>query len=393
MSTKLIPTGLYFTGNHWYAERLGSGHPNPFTSSMEKVLAYEADKARLLHEHAGDVGLGSADPKPRRFAPQHDARLICATAFGAPYPQWDETSASFWLPEKGGIFGELETVKEIEEIPIPRWEENVLVQESIAKWEEFRSAVGEEQAAATPLRWREHEWTHPITRKRYQFSGLPSFLDLGSFLMGSEDYMVLLATDPPLANAFLRKCFEIAFSLSEFLRRACGRPLKGWCSMGGDNSCLVSPEIYRTYAMKYDTLAREAYGSLPRNLHSCGASKHLYEVWSEYPEREQIVLMQTRAMPGAMKPLRDSLPHTFVQLTVHQPQVDFEREAPERVKELVWQCAEDMGFRETSILVIFSEIDESVKVNVRAFREAGKEVNEEAGQRATGTATCVAGAH
>jgi hypothetical protein len=139
--------------------------------------------------------------------------------------------------------------------------------------------------------------------------------------------------------------------------------------------------MYRTHAMGFDRLVREKCGNLPRNLHSCGASRHLYPVWREYPEREQIVVMQTRAIPGAMKPLRESLPHTFIELTIHQPQIDFERERPERIKALVWEFAEALEFRDMSLTVLFSKDDAHCKTNLAAFFEAGREVNAEAERR------------
>ena len=145
--------------------------------------------------------------------------------------------------------------------------------------------------------------------------------------------------------------------------------------MGGDNSCLVSADMFRDYGMAFDHLVREKCGNVPRNLHSCGASKHLYEVWGEYPEKDQIVVMQTRAIPGAMAPLRKSLPQTTIQLTIHQPQVDFERESPQRIRDLVWGLAEAMECRDCRITVIFTTVDEQCKANLAAFYEAADEVN------------------
>ena len=62
-------------------------------------------------------------------------------------------------------------------------------------------------------------------------------------------------------------------------------------------------------------------------------------------------------------------------MTIHQPQVDFERESPARIKELVWELAEAMEFRDASIKVIFSSVDEGCKRNLRAFVEAVADVN------------------
>jgi hypothetical protein len=365
----------------WFVEKLGRGRPNPVTTSLADVASYEQDRARITYEHLGELGLGRPDPALEYAVPQHDGRNVIAAAFGAAYPEWDELSGCFILPLNAHPWAGLDTVAAVERLPVPDWEQNPLVQENRRKWEETKALIGPESAAQMPLNWTELEWTHPRTGQSYRMSCFPSFLDLGGFLMGSTEFLSVLAADPELAEALLRKCFELSASYSDCMCEIYGRPRTSWCSLGGDNSCLVSADMYRAYAMAFDKLVRRKCGNVPRNLHSCGASKHLYEVWREYPEREQIVLMQTRAIPGAINPLRASLPGTYIQLTIHQPQVDFERETPDRIKTLVWELAEALDFRDISLTVLFSKVDAQCKANLAAFFEAGREVNAEAQRR------------
>jgi hypothetical protein len=365
----------------WFFEKLGRGRPNPVATSLADMARYEQDRARVVHAHLGEFGMGSPDPQPWYTVPQHDGRNIIAAAFGAGYPDWDELSGSFVLPLNAHPWAGLDSVAAVERLPIPDWEQNPLVRENQRKWAEIQALVGPEQAAQMPLNWTELQSVHPRTGQRYRMSVFPGFLDLGGFLMGSTEFLTVLAAEPELAGALLRKCFELSASYSDCMCRLYNRPRTAWCSLGGDNSCLVSADMYRTHAMGFDRLVREKCGNLPRNLHSCGASRHLYPVWREYPEREQIVVMQTRAIPGAMKPLRESLPHTFIELTIHQPQIDFERERPERIKALVWEFAEALEFRDMSLTVLFSKDDAHCKTNLAAFFEAGREVNAEAERR------------
>jgi hypothetical protein len=370
-----IQVGTWFSANHWIAEQLGRGIPNPFQTSPEEMVDYNRARSRFLYDVLGEFGIGSPDPAPSVAVPQHDGRLICATAYGAPYPLWDSNSNSFWPGGDVHVWSDLSDAREVARIPIPNWEENPLVQENLRAWQQVVERVGSDVAREMPLHWTELDWSHPSTGVRYRFGVFPSFLDLGGFLVGSTRFLTILAADPDLAHALMDKCFELSASYADYMCRLYDRPREGWCSMGGDNSCLVSAQTYRRYGMGFDRLVREKCGNVPRNLHSCGPSKHLYGVWAEYPEREQIVLMQTRAIPGAMQPLRCALPHTYIQLTIHQPQVDFERETPERVKALVWELAEAMQFRDLSISVIFSAVDERCKANLRALYEAADEIN------------------
>jgi hypothetical protein len=372
-----IQVGTWFSANHWFAEKLGRGVPNPFTATLDDMARYEQERARLTHKVLGEFGLGSPDPEPSFQVPQHDGRLICATAYGAPYPTWNANTNSFWLDKSTHVWADLKEPAEVAKISIPNWEENVLVQENIAAWDRVQEKVGADRARELALNWTELRWTHSATGESYRFSVFPSFLDLGGFLMGSTSFLTTLAADPELAHALMHKCFELSASYSDFMCDLYDRPRTGWCSMGGDNSCLVSAAMYREYGMAFDDMVRKKCGNIPRNLHSCGASKHLYEIWGEYAEREQIVVMQTRAIPGMMSPLRKSLPDTYTQLTIHQPQVDFERESPERIREFVWQFAEAMDYRDASITVIFTTIDDQCKANLAAFYEAAEQINSE----------------
>lgn len=379
-----IAGGIWPVGP-WIAEALGEGAPNPFTTPFDEQGRYFQRRQRLLHERGGDLGFGSPDPDPWFSVPQHDGRIVIATAYGAPYPGWDGASGSFWPGGGGHVWEGLATVADVEAIAVPDWDRNPLVQESRQVWETLRREVGPEALAQRSLDWTDWWWRHPGSGETYRFSVFPSFLDLGAFLMGPSAFLTALATDPELGQALLCKCYEISASYSDAMCELYGRPRTAWCSMGGDNSCLVSAGMYRDYAMPFDALVRGKCGNIPRNLHSCGASRHLYDVWAEYPERERIVVMQTRAVAESMAGLRRALPETYIELTIHQPQFDFERESPDRVRELVWRLAEEMGFRDASLTVIVSRLDDQTRANIVAFQDTVKAVNAEAERRNAST--------
>ena len=373
---KLIDGGVWVLDAAFHAQ--GLRRPNPFTSSLDAVSEAGAEYSRLLCRALGELEMGERQPEPQLSVPQHDGRVVCATAFGAPYPTWDPLSASWWLDAGWQAWPGLQTAREAEEIPIPDWSKNPLVCEMAAKWREVQSRVGAEQAAKLSLPWTSFPWTHPRTGQTRNMSVFMTFVDLGGFLLGSTRFLTMLAAEPELAAALMRKCFELSVSYSRFMDRLYGKKREGVCTFGGDNSCLLSPAMYRAYAMGFDRLLAAECPGLWRNLHSCGPSSHLYALWGKYPDKDLIVLMQTRAIPGAMRPLRKALPSTVIQLTVHQPQFDFERARPDRVKALIWELAEAMEFRDGAIGVLVSSIDERVKANIRAFNEAIQEVNAEA---------------
>lgn len=379
--TPMIPLYLSLVQG-WYAERLGREMPDPFAVSPAEMGRYHQDRERAYFDALGDLGPGIPDPPLEIFTPQHDMRNIIAVAFGAPLPEWDGLSGSFWLSKDAHAWAGLSTMADIERIAIPDWEENPLVRQAARKWDEVQALLGDGAAKAIPSGWTHVPWRHPVSGLAYDFVIPPAFIDLGSFLMGCDDFFALLGTEPELADALLRRCFDISMSLKDYLVRLYRRSYTGWGCLGGDNACMLSPAMYRRYAQGFDALARAHYGNIPRVLHSCGASKHLYAVWAEYPERERIVLMQTRAIPGEMRALRAALPHTFLQLTIHQPQTDFERETPDTIRALVWEYADALEYRDMDITVILSRVDGRVRENLSALHDAMAGVNAEAGRRA-----------
>lgn len=360
----------------WFVSQIGAGHPNSFVSSLDEVAAYGQAKRRAAFAAASDIGLGCSDPEPVISPPQHDGRTMIAMEYGAPYPRWDEVSGTF-VPLKGSHpWGHIATLRDVEQVPLPTWEDNPLIEESATKWQEYVARVGPEAAGAVSLSWTHGLRRNPSTGRQFYSTSLPSFLDLGGFLMDHTEFMICLAAEPELAHALLEKISAVALSYTEKMGEIYDRPIQGWGSLGGDNSCLVAAEMYRDYAMRYDRLARERFGNLPRNLHSCGASGHLYEVWGEYPEREQIWTMQTRALPTGMKPLRQALPDTYLEITIHPPEFEFERETPDHVRELAWQLAEDAGFRGARFNALVSRLDDQCRSNAAVFFETVRDINE-----------------
>lgn len=350
-------------------DKMGRGMPNPFANSLEACAIYWQERERLMYELAGDLGLGQENPSLEYFIPQYDGRIIIATEYGAKNLQWDDENNSFWL-DKGGLWANLSSVKEIENIPLPVWEKNPLMQAGIKAFEEVQAKFGKDYARNCGMGgWTELQLNQPKEKKTYKFIHLPSFVDLGGYLLGEVEFLTLLAAEPELANALLKKCFLISLSYAKFCSRIYERPIQGWGSMAGDNSCLLSTDMYRQYAMAFDAMARQAFGNLPRNLHSCGASRQLYKIWSDYPEREQIIFLQTRALVGDISQIRKSLPNTFIQLTMYLPEIDLTRETQENIKNYVAQWAEGLGYQNFSIGAMASTLNDQVRENFYAINE------------------------
>jgi hypothetical protein len=216
-------------------------------------------------------------------------------------------------------------------------------------------------------RWREafpgdpapFDMLYPLTipGNRWMIAaGYPSFIDTGICLLGIANFLAVLAGDHPLADALEDKCFELITSYSDFLLSLAGRKIEGWMGFGGDVAAMLSPRLYERYGNGFDArlfeYIKSAHGAAhdaPWNLHSCGPSAHLYDVWGRHPHRMNIAVMQTRLIPGQVAKLRACLPVTHLDLTVHPGHFDFASASPHTVSEMIRQTVEDAGRREVGI--------------------------------------------
>jgi hypothetical protein len=357
----------------WFKKALGIEAPHPFKTDIDLLVEHEVNKSKMLHEHFPDLLLGEANPKAAYPIVQYDRRLVIASAFGGVEPVWKPDNASFWVDKHVGPWGDIKTANEVTRIKIPDWETVPLVQQMLEKWDQIQKKT--RYPIQEISEWMEFDCTNPYTQRTYRFSDFPTFIDLGHFLCGSTEFFTILAGEPDLARAMLEKCFELSTSFSDFRRKVYDRNLEAISSLGGDNSCNLSPDMYRQYAMAHDAMMIDRYGNLPCNLHSCGASSHLYDVWGTYPNKNNIVVMQTRGIPGELYRLRKALPDTLLQITIHQPQFDFENEAPDKIYTLVEHYARQADFHNLELVVVINDAGEHVDRNIRAFYRAIETVN------------------
>ncbi|OQA02431.1 MAG: methylcobalamin:coenzyme M methyltransferase [Planctomycetes bacterium ADurb.Bin401] len=362
--------GRVSLSSFWMQEEFGISEPNPFEMSLDNVVEHEAKKAKLLYEKFGQFGMGQKEPEMIYPALQHDGRNVCAYAYGSPYPTWDPKTGSFWHNRDFIPWPNLRTIQDVKKIKMPDWTKVYMVQEMLAKFEEMKKQTKYIIPKTPSLPWNKFGFTSP-SGKNYEFAHFMSFLDLGCFMCGEAEFFTILGGEEEIASALMDKCFELSTSYSEFMLKAYGQPsVTGISSFGGDNSCMLSPEMYKKYAIAYDRKIIEKYGDLPANLHSCGASAHLYEVWNEYPNLKNIVLMQTRGIPNELNRLRKALPYTFLEITLHQPQFDFENETPENIENIIEHYIEQADGRDIALVVVINRAGKQVDKNIEIFYKA-----------------------
>ena len=370
---KKIKGGIDFSQD-WYRQAFNINEPEPFSENPDAQLKRDELKSRLLGKRYADLPFFRGGGARRYRLPQYDGATVIMSAFGAPDPVWEESSASFWRSRDYKPWSNIKTADDAANIKVPVWDETGIIRRVKEKFEAVKEHAESGSAKFDPS-FNMYRWTNPDSGRAYKFTAFVSFIDLGPAMFGAEEFFSMLALEPKLCDVLLEKSFEISTSYSEYMLKTFGGSLDGICSFGGDYACMLSPQLYRRYAAKFDMMLAQRYGSMPYNLHSCGPSAHLYSVWGEYAVKDDIVLMQTRGIEGGLERLREALPDTYLQITIHQPQFDFEEEKPRSIRKLVESYAEQAGYHDLELTVIVSKNTDKADYNIRVFFETIDEIN------------------
>ena len=359
-----------FTAKWWLTE-YGIECKNPMEESLEEQIETKIRKSRLLYRRYGHLGIGEPDPKPPYDVPQYDGRIVIAGAYGGKRPSWAKDTACYWLDKSASALGHITSAREIAKIKIPNWDNNPLLNETFERYEKDKaSSYFKEGRVNYP--WTLSRYNDPRTKLTHQAAGYICAVDLAPFLFGDTAFFSVMAEDDDFTFAFLDKCYEIATDHTAYMAKRFGLDIgkMGWESIGGDYSCLLSPGLYEKFIKPYDLRRMEENNLHFINLHSCGASAHLYGVWGKYPNRESILLMQTRGIEGRLAHLRQCLPHTLIQLTLHQPQCDFENITAGEVERIVRSYAEEARYDNLELVVLVVQSGENTDANIEALCKA-----------------------
>lgn len=359
----------------WFHDKFGIAPPDPMRSSFDETIQYGVERQKRLYECFGDLGMGSPNPDPNSPLAYelYDRRIVIASAYGDVKLTWSGKNVCYWMERKNeSVWDDVKSPADVEAINIPDWESLPLVQEIIAKRDELdRSGF---PIITNSIPWHKQTWKCPATGETLLFPAFSGFLDMGQFLIGNDFFCCLV--EPDLTRSLMDKFFELSVSYHEFMATLFPFEMNAICTFGGDNSCNVSADMYRDYVIPYDMKFVDRYGNLPVNLHSCGPSSHLYDVWTEYPNLDRVVRMQTRGIREAFPKLRQVLPNTLLQITLHPPQFDFENESVENIRDEIRFYAEASECENIQLSALVTTDTDVVARNVRAFHEVVAEIND-----------------
>ena len=372
-----ITQNVWFTSG-WWLNQYGIECKNPMETSPEEQIEITFRKNKVLFEKFGHLGLGQEDPEPTYTVPQYDGRIVVASAFGGDWPSWEKESACYWYDKSDGVLGSITNATDIAKIKIPDWDNNPLLQETFERFSKDKTTSYFKEAKVS-YPWSIGSFYDYRTDLSHDSIAYISVVDLAPFLYGDTGFFSIIMEDEDIAFALLDKCYEISTSFSEYNLKQFGIDASNlsWSSIGGDYSCVMSPALYRKYIKPYDLRRNMESRNKYINLHSCGASSHLYDVWSEYPDKESILFMQTRGIEGRLAHLRSCLPHTLIQLTMHLPQFDFENVPQCAVERIVRSYANEAGYENLTLCVLVTNGGENSDRNIETlFRTVGQ-INQE----------------
>jgi hypothetical protein len=322
---------------------------------------------------------GPPSRPPSTWPGWYDSRDMIALALGAHEPRW--INGAWWHDRNTHALDGVNTLADVKRIPLPNWPQTPMVQRMLAARERWHQEHPEEAPPGLGI-------TCPIEvpgRGCLESIAYPSFVDLGVYLVGLTRFLTWLGGDPEVAEALLETFFRLSTTYVDFLFSLQPRPVEMLCGFGGDATCMLSPPLYRRYGAAWDQRLFDHFQrvyqtpeNLPCNLHSCGASGHLYEEWGQHPGRENITTVQTRLLPGQVKRLRESLPYTRLELTLHPPHFDPATATPEELVAVLLESARDAGFSNLGFTLFMAvhrpEQLARAAANIQAAEQAMEEV-------------------
>ncbi|MBI4026581.1 MAG: hypothetical protein HY360_16460 [Verrucomicrobia bacterium] len=355
-----------------------------FWEQMEREWGFSLKSLDKFFEDFGTpqsvrAARNSNQPKPSGTWPGwFEARDMIAIATGAAEPKW--MNNSWWHDHTYHALDAVSSVSDMQRIAIPDWPSLPVVRRMIESRDQWHNAHPEEPPSGLGLTY---DLTIPGRALAHSIN-YPSFVDLGTFLMGMTRFLTILGGEPQLADAFMDKCFELSAGYTDFLLSLHPEKIEALCGFGGDTTCMLSPSLYPRYGAAWDARlfdhVRKTHGTpddLPCNLHSCGPSGHLYGLWGKHPRHGNVTTLQTRLLPGKVRALRENLPDTQLELTISPPHFDAVRAEPAALKDLLRESIRDAGCRDAHFVILMAahrpDELERVKLNAAACREVMEE--------------------
>lgn len=280
-------------------------------------------------------------------------------------------------------WADIESAADVAKIRVPLWENNRLLCIAIERYENLCSFIrhnipGDKvEAYIDKIDFNFENWGIVSEGKKVVLQAVLGFLDIGPYLSGHTDYFMKLSYDSDYAEAMVDKCYEIGDSYFEFRKKFSRAPsgFEKGISMGADYTCILSPDMFDKYCLKHDTMQVEKFGNIPSNFHSCGASSHLYKNLANYVNKDKIVLMQTRGVVDKTNILRESLPDTFLDITILQPQFDFAYAKQDEIQNLVEDYAKAAGYKNLGLKVAIHQNSDNLLKNMEVFCKTVDEIN------------------
>ena len=357
-----------------------------FWDGLERDWGFSSKSVDAFFEEFGTprvvrAARGSGQAEPSGTWPGwYEARDMIAIALGAAEPTW--LGGCWWHDRARHALDWVASASDVKRIAVPDWGSLPAVQRMLTARDRWHTAHPHEPASGFGITY---ELTRP-GRPPVHTINYPSFVDLGVYLMGMTRFLTVLAGEPSLGDALMDKCFELSTGYTAFLLSLKPEEAEGLCGFGGDTTCMLSPALYERYGAAWDArlydYVRKTHGTpddLPCNLHSCGPSAHLYGSWGRHPRHGNLTTLQTRLMPGRVRELRENLPDTQLEMTIHPPHFDAARAEPDALKQLLMESACDAACRDVHFIVrlpVHQPADMvRVKRNVAVCRAAMEELS------------------
>ena len=253
----------------WFHKNYGFVFDESFQLDPLNRVKVEMEMERKLAERFPGLPLGNSDPQPSPGIFFQPLDIICSM-FGSRWEFFkDKEVWSVDTPWK-----EIDSVEEIKNMRIPDLEKTWVIKEMLRQLRILKKNYKNGVSFYGGKEWGENLGiVHTPLTTAYKLVG--------------ERFFEELYESPAMAHAILNKVTEINFKMVDFFSRIQGKNVER-IHLGDCAATMLSPQLYEEYGLKYNVIHSQRFGTC--QIHSCGPSTHLLEVFAKTPHVKMVEL-------------------------------------------------------------------------------------------------------
>jgi hypothetical protein len=309
---------------------------------------------RALYERFGEYGMGDPAPKVKAISIGIQPLDFLNGALGGRMLY--NPHESVWTPDKP--LEHIETMEDLEKMPDIDWDNNPVYLDDWRQIDEMKELYPDLPVTAIQGASSDGEACSFVMHTPYTTA----------FRLLGDRIFELMLLEKDLANGIFDYLMRQYLNLWENIRKRMNWPEeKQHLHFGDCAATMLSPDLYEKFCLPLYQKLMENYKTC--TIHSCGASTHLLDLFTEVPNAKILQLGKGTKLEG----LRKKFPNANISAYFASP--DILHGTPQSIEKQLWEMAEEL---ESDFQINGSSVDpESPPENIKAYLDTAMKVNEE----------------